>query len=304
MSYGILPREVPLLRDQVVHAWRSPVGLAAARAAQMRTVGQAPPIAMVRDAEVAALVDAELFWVSADMAALWQAAAESMPPLAMTPADLPATRGFVVFEEPVVGIDATSGERIDVAGLAWTPARDWYTHQLFVEIRSFSDLYTRTDAVANPMRSVWPSRLFPIGHCAWTIPHTWTQPGAYEGRPQTLLDSVFEDRRRLAAFSELLAQRVALTARRPPNNAERKQAERRGGKPSDVTLITMRRGAVSPPAGERETHWSRRWVVSAHWRRQYYPSTRDHRWRIIAAYEKGPADKPLVVTPKVKVWTR
>jgi hypothetical protein len=39
--------------------------------------------------------------------------------------------------------------------------------------------------------------------------------------------------------------------------------------------------------------WQYQWIVSGHWRRQYYPSSKAHKPRYIAPYVKGPADKPL-----------
>jgi hypothetical protein len=50
------------------------------------------------------------------------------------------------------------------------------------------------------------------------------------------------------------------------------------------------------PAGEATTAtvaWTKRWVVSGHWRNQWYPSIGAHRQRYILPYVKGPADKPL-----------
>ena len=46
-------------------------------------------------------------------------------------------------------------------------------------------------------------------------------------------------------------------------------------------------GASDGPA------WQYQWIVSGHWRRQYYPASKAHKPRYIAPYVKGPADKPL-----------
>ena len=39
--------------------------------------------------------------------------------------------------------------------------------------------------------------------------------------------------------------------------------------------------------------WQCQWIVSGHWRRQFYRSSGAHKPRYIAPYVKGPADKPL-----------
>jgi hypothetical protein len=39
--------------------------------------------------------------------------------------------------------------------------------------------------------------------------------------------------------------------------------------------------------------WHYQWIVSGHWRRQYYPGSNAHKPLPIAPYVKGPADKPL-----------
>lgn len=47
--------------------------------------------------------------------------------------------------------------------------------------------------------------------------------------------------------------------------------------------------------------WSHRWLVSAHWRQQFYRSTEEHRPVLILPYVKGPEDKPLK-PPRAKVF--
>lgn len=43
--------------------------------------------------------------------------------------------------------------------------------------------------------------------------------------------------------------------------------------------------------------WSHRWMVSAHWRQQYYPSLDEHRPVLVMPYIKGPENKPLKPPP-------
>lgn len=50
---------------------------------------------------------------------------------------------------------------------------------------------------------------------------------------------------------------------------------------------------------EARRDWSHRWLVSGHWRNQWYPSEGVHRPIWIDAFVKGPSDAPLLVRPTV-----
>ena len=63
-----------------------------------------------------------------------------------------------------------------------------------------------------------------------------------------------------------------------------------------VRLITLRRPEShgSEPSDESEAReWSHRWLVSGHFRNQWYPSRNDHSLIWVPAYVKGPDDKPF-----------
>lgn len=68
----------------------------------------------------------------------------------------------------------------------------------------------------------------------------------------------------------------------------------------DVRVVQLRPRGVARDDGDEKTDghrvpWSHRWLVRGHWRRQWYPSRREHRPLWIAPYVKGPGDKPLRV---------
>ena len=50
---------------------------------------------------------------------------------------------------------------------------------------------------------------------------------------------------------------------------------------------------------EARRDWSHRWLVSGHWRNQWYPSEGVRRPIWIDAFVKGPSDAPLLVRPTV-----
>ena len=60
-------------------------------------------------------------------------------------------------------------------------------------------------------------------------------------------------------------------------------------------VVTLRRPDAPSPHEHSDVEWSRRWVVSGHWRNQWYPSLGVHRQIWISPYVKGPEEAPLVV---------
>lgn len=80
-------------------------------------------------------------------------------------------------------------------------------------------------------------------------------------------------------------------------------------RPRAVQIIELRRrdvAAVTTPDGSPPTEGKRefscRWIVNGFWRNQFYPSKNEHRPKWIAAFIKGPDDKPLRV-PTHTVYT-
>lgn len=70
-----------------------------------------------------------------------------------------------------------------------------------------------------------------------------------------------------------------------------------------VRAVTLRRLRTEHPglSMQQQVEWTQRWVVSAHWRQQWYPTLQDHRPVLIQPYVKGPEDKPLK-PPRAKVF--
>lgn len=108
--------------------------------------------------------------------------------------------------------------------------------------------------------------------------------------------------RYLCTLFGFLQQRVlALERQRVLNKgAARRLAKVLPGEPA-VQVVSLRRREYEAPEGDpttRAVEWSCQWLVSGHWRAQYYPSTGQHRPKWIYPHTKGPADKPLKVGAK------
>lgn len=92
-------------------------------------------------------------------------------------------------------------------------------------------------------------------------------------------------------------QRIVTMSAGPVERHRRKQLAREHDAPlpPDVKVIQLRRSESHPASNvlSEPVEWRCRWVVSGHWRNQYYPSKGEHRLVPILPYVKGPEDKPL-----------
>jgi len=113
-------------------------------------------------------------------------------------------------------------------------------------------------------------------------------------------------RRLLLTFFRLTFQRVTVPHREFMGRAAKRRTERStyaAPEPGTITIIKLRREYQQ----QHEEHvpgtvdWSHRWMVSGHWRNQWYPSLGRHQAKYIPPYVKGPEDKPFV--PKDRIWS-
>jgi hypothetical protein len=103
-----------------------------------------------------------------------------------------------------------------------------------------------------------------------------------------------------------MQQRVAVQHHERPERHQRREAKRYHFPERDILVIRLRREAteVSEPSGE-PGNWTHRWIVSGHWRNQWYPASEVHRQIWVSPFVKGPESLPLVVKPrKAMVWNR
>jgi hypothetical protein len=85
---------------------------------------------------------------------------------------------------------------------------------------------------------------------------------------------------------------------------ERRKYERERQPVPEVKTVVLRRSAregSAHSAGDGSREYSCQWIVSGHWRKQYYPSKGEYAPKYIAPYPKGPVDKPLR-TPRPTVY--
>lgn len=209
------------------------------------------------------------YWVSEEMGELLRQAHADIPPHPLDVADLPTPSGFVYFADPL------RFDTVAVHAIHW----NWYDKASTVDISCY--LASNTDAAVAGMLP--------------TLGGSW-QRGT---EPVGTLD------RLLQSFWVLSSQRIAVAETQLVDRHMRKRAAKVGHVPEDgIRVVTLRRPTQEQTGGSRLVEWSCRWVVSGHWREQWYAKSEEHRPVWIAPYPKGPADKPLVLNDKVYRWVR
>lgn len=135
----------------------------------------------------------------------------------------------------------------------------------------------------------------------WILPHDFI-----DGAPTSETTAGWS--RALLVVFALMRERLAEVRAAPVPRPERRRAIRAGiGEPPAVRLVQVRRPALredDAPATAAAREWHHSWIVGGHWRNQWYPSANTHRPKYIAPYVKGPEDKPLLGTEKVRVFDK
>lgn len=238
-----------------------------------------------------------LWFVEPNMCELLRHAWPTVPATTLDETLPPAQAGVVFFATPMVGLDADNpGASVIFHAMSW----GWV---------ALEQLGNR-EALGIVPWQCWGPSWAPMGRTDWPL-------GSDTDTTETVLDddddaarirlaSQSEDRRILAALWLLAAQeRVAETERVTITNkgARRRYEREYNTRPPMVNVIDVRRplGEAGGPAGPRLVEWTRRWMVEGHWRQQAYGTGRTlRRPTYIAPFVKGPADKPLVLTEKVR----
>lgn len=292
--------------------------------------------------QVAILGQAETYWVSKEMTAVTQKAAESMPPQMLRADDLPAEHGFIWFDRPLYVRDI-HGQRCGLRALVWATRiihvvrHDWTSGDPLEEVLAastegpghgisltwYSDIEDQDDEVNAQMiaegvdweRYRRESHRLSVFHLdAWPFGTTFRQ----DIRPWDDVLATDEDesvvvdtRRFFAAFLTLQSQRLAHVERQQAARASRRRLERSGtlDASKEIRVVTLRRYREASDEERAEIdhqgiEWSHRWMVSGHWRNQWVPSMNDHRLTWIDPYVKGPEDRPLLLRDTVFKLTR
>ena len=262
--------------------------------------------------------------VTPDMTDLLVAAADGLDDTDRFDRNLaPTGCGIVRFDKPLELIDVR-GRTMLVHWLLWGPIK-LGPHSggtlPAVAMYAFNDIYTKPDVYSQKHLTDYSEYADLVGRWGF-IGATVTPNGDQVGEPRVELnahtvDTVLRDgdtpvepsnlTRYMHAFWLMLNQTIVRLVDEPASRHTRK-AMKRMKMPDTVTVIELRRTEPSEYEGESNVEWSHRWIVRGHWAWRVcgpdhpdaQPYKDGHGVRLwIHSYQKGPPDKPLVVTDKL-----
>lgn len=261
-----------------------------------------------------AIKASSLYLVDEQMTPLCVAAGESYRPARLSVEDLPAPFGLVVWNgNPISQTTSRDGEELqDIVAMSWgcawgrVESTDNPFEPCWVITRAWEDRDGGTmppgvPANARELNRHFLRRIVPLAESAFPIspriesdPLLWTEGGYVEAE------------RILFATLRLLQQRITAVSREPATRSDQRRAARAGVEASsDVSVVRLcAKDYQTDTHGSRNVEWDHRWVVSGHWRDQWYPSEGQHHQVWITPHIKGPENLPLVVKEKVGFFDR
>lgn len=251
----------------------------------------------------------ETFGVAAEIHEIIDAASETLPEFTLHESDVPAQRGFIFLEEPILIRDHRD-QLIVVKGISWSAAATEVEPENPVErtgvvLIPWTDPFDPRDHMHAERDHV--SRLKhrpPLAFLGMCI-HDWDTTVS-DAAPDPFKTKMLKYLYTLWRFmSETWVDGRAILPDRPAQ----KRAIRAGRPSAEVRVVRLRkreqsRNPDSDPMEDDDILWSHRWLVHGHWRNQWYPSQDRHAPKWISGYIKGPDHLPLIVKDVVHVVDR
>lgn len=202
---------------------------------------------------------------------------------------VPSTTGFLYIEPGPVGQPLThvcDEHHHMLGGISWdNTGFDSEDKQPVCSIVLYSDMHMAG------------GQFRPVSEMGWYHKMPWTQVEGWEETDSA--GSEFKSIQCLiASFFAFVKQKIATVHTEQPSRALRRRAEASSKENPLIRVVLLR--ANKSKSGNRKgepVNWSCRWIVKPHWTNQFYPSTKSNKPKYIAAYVKGPDDKPLKRKP-------
>lgn len=259
--------------------------------------------------------NAELFWVSSDMATVALDASHDMP--GVIGQDLHWPTGLMLFETPLpeqttagladthrsLGVPDRHAEAVPVDGLMWHPT------DLGVRI----GILVRAERIPEELRHPGAA-LVNFAAADLPLPADFTDGASFlDGAAAAPAERDVGVVAFLAAAWHLMAMPAVARARDvQPRTGESRAADTVTVPAGQVRIVDARpmRSVPTDPdeSGDEQgdgRHYSSRWVVRGHWRQQAHgPGRAQRRTQWIESYIKGPEDAPLAPHTLVRAWRR
>lgn len=242
-----------------------------------------------------------VYAVMEEAAVLIRHGARSIERVPLAPTDLPSPSGIVLFQYPLNTTDV-HGVDIPVIGMQWLPA---------VGLRGEVGSEHAYDDKSRGIAVAWYTGLDDLPHARRLAPvfpplslvHVSYLPFNTEFSFATIQEDQLAPWNFLFAFWAFVQQEVVYSEVMMQPRGIRRRAEHEGRpQPGPLNVVRLRRaaaGVVVPSANPKHIEWAHRWIVSGHWRKQWYAKAQVRRQIWIYDYVKGPEDRPLVERKKV-----
>lgn len=230
------------------------------------------------------------FYWDATTCELVAATAAGLPEMTLRPEDLIVPFGFCWFARPLPLTTPDSvGRNLPMVGYAWG-----LVPENGVMLMPFVPTVERASGAPSQL-TMWR-----FGDSVEALSESVRDLARKEAG---LMDSEVQARRRceqmryIAACTVFMNQRILSRRSERPDRPTRRRLEREGWTHEPlIQVITLRRAHPEGEARESSgipVEWTCQWVVSGHWRQQFYPSTGEHRPVFVLPYIKGPEGLPL-----------
>jgi hypothetical protein len=286
-------------------------------------------LAQLYSGEAIRLVDCDPIYVSAEMCEVVDAAKDSFAPESLLDTDLVTPRGFVCFERPFSVPDRFE-RPASIAAVSWT--RMFVGEKEDGAVKDALDRFQHSAASGQGAAEAEDAVIAAGGepHGVALTVYATAPADAPAGTPPVVpfhltpwfFGMAFDGNewdenmnptgaewwwRIVQSTFRLMQQRIASRHFERPDRPARRDAAK-SGFPADREVVVVRlrreRHEAADPTGE-EAGYSHRFIVSGHWRNQWYPSIQGNRQIWISPYVKGSDQLPLIVRPRrVFQWQR
>lgn len=267
----------------------------------MESRGAAPSVRHLHQMWGDDLLQAEPYYVAPTICETLYTVAATVPDGATLTAPLaPSHRGFVYLSRPQRVAWKGHEHGVDWCAFTWAP---YAQYPPGVDRHDSATMtHAGLDFMMYERRGSW---LIPFCQQNWPYGERvdgWTPMGP--SRPAEVMPAHDIAGQMILAFLAFVSQRILVSSEQRAERHTRKRMADAGYTHEPVVrVVELRRREFSPhqSTASDPVAWSHRWVVSGHWRQQYYPAADEHRPLFILPYLKGPENRPLK-PPRAKVF--
>lgn len=241
------------------------------------------------EVEETKLLLADPVFVTAEMCELVEVAQRTFTPEPLREHELMTKAGFLLFERPVEVTHGALGDQIDLpyAGFSWASVKEteespnpYAAHFAFYV--DWDNLDGETREQLKPLAGTTSGLLLAESINLWF----GEDPKPSERDRRRLVQTTFRLMREFKPASRY-------STKERPDRATRKRAKRAGLPEPEILVVRLRRERSLAERIGGSANYAYRFMVSGHWRNQWFPTQHEHRQVWISPYVKGPGDKPF-----------